>query len=62
VYSLEANWAIMWSVGKGDVAVKCLMSIFEEIFDQPIKFSQLNFSSSSTLNFSENGHPKKNFA
>ena len=34
------------------------MSVFEEIFDRLIKFSRLNFSSSSTLNFSENGRKK----
>jgi hypothetical protein len=34
------------------------MSVFEEIFDQLIKFLQLNFSSLSTLNFSENGREK----
>jgi hypothetical protein len=51
----------MWGVGKARVAaswLRGLMFVFEEIFDRPIKFSGLNFSSSSTLNFSEDGRKK----
>jgi hypothetical protein len=37
VYALDANWAITWGVGKGGIAVRWLMSVFEEIFDRLIK-------------------------